>query len=353
MKKPVAWLSALALGTAIPSVAAVCALDVAPASTLLLPFFEVDLSKVANPKKAEVTTVTLTNHSDAETLAHVTFWTDVALPVMAYDILIPPFGSQDIPLHEVFAGEVADLPGIVNPEDPAIAPPGATIEDVIARQTGQPINGNCLTFPRGDRIARGYITIDAIVNDQVFPNARRRNSHSNVLTGIVSYNNRRRKNGSLEYLVHLEATGSGTIEGLGSVWALDYDISNGARTEIIVWRDIADTQSFDSSAACDGPAPNGWFPHGQTQVTVADEAGSMQEILLNGVGESVAGFPYLAGRYEIGRGGISVPFKKGTLYLDLSDAEQSWVGVRRSFNSTKRQGRAQAVPIVPIECSPN
>ena len=154
MKKSLVPWFALFLWTAVPAGAAVCALDIVPASTLLLPFFEVDLSKVNKPKRAEVATVTLTNHGDGETLVHVIFWTDVALPVLADDIPMPPFGSQDIPLHDIYRGEISELPGI-DPENPGVAPPGVTTEDVIARQTGEAIDGECLTFPRGDNIARG------------------------------------------------------------------------------------------------------------------------------------------------------------------------------------------------------
>ncbi len=346
MKKPLVSLFALAMWAAVPAGAAVCALDIVPATTLLLPFFEVDLSKINKPKRAEVTTVTLTNHADSETLVHVTFWTDVALPVLAYDIPMPPFGSQDIPLHDIYRGEISELPGI-DPENPGVAPPGVTTEDVIARQTGKAIDGECLTFPRGDNIARGYITFDVVgTNGNVFSNRRGRADHLNVLTGVVTYNNRRRKNGSLEYLVHLEQS-----EGLGSVWALDYDIGSGSRTEVIVWREAGEGQSLDRAALCDGPSDNGWYPHNQVQVAVADREGNMQEILVDAAGDSIPGFPLAAGRYEIARGGIAVPYKSGTMYLDLSNSAQSWVGLRRSFSSTKRQGRGQAVPVVPIGCT--
>lgn len=345
MKRPHVFLCVLAtLSSALsPAHATVCALDVVPARTLLLPYFEVDLSKLEKPKKAEVTTVTLTNHYDGETLVHVTLWTDLVGPVVAWDIPIPPFGSQDVPLHEIYRGDITTLPGLSPGAN--VAPPGVTTEDVIARQTGEPIDGSCFTFPRGDNVARGYATFDVASTGNEFPNLVA-GDPPNVLTGVVTYSNRRKKYGAQEYLVHLEEG-----EGLGSVWAVDYNVRSGSKTELIVWRGPeTNEEGPDFEAVCEGPSENGWYPLNQMEVTVAAEDGTLEEILVDGFGDGIPGFPLATGRYQIGKGDLQVPFNSGTVYLDLSNSPNSWVGVRRSFSSGKRQGRSQAIPVVPVQC---
>ena len=62
MQKAVIW-ALVGVLSASAAQAELCALDVAPASTLLLPYYEVDLNRLRKPRRSEVTTVTLSMES--------------------------------------------------------------------------------------------------------------------------------------------------------------------------------------------------------------------------------------------------------------------------------------------------
>ena len=68
-----------------------CDISVAPAATLLLPYFEVELNKPATT--AQTTLWTITNVSALPQIAHVTIWTDWSFPVLA-SMMIPAKGIQ-------------------------------------------------------------------------------------------------------------------------------------------------------------------------------------------------------------------------------------------------------------------
>src|SRR5215216_1332535 len=57
-----------------------CDISVAPAATLLLPYFEVDIDDPAG----ETTLFTITNVSNEDQIAHVTLWTDYSFPVIDF-----------------------------------------------------------------------------------------------------------------------------------------------------------------------------------------------------------------------------------------------------------------------------
>ncbi len=69
----VAWVM-----IAAPVGAVVCSTDQAPAATLLIPYFEVDVSDaVCAGAAATNTIVNVTNAVSASILVHVTLWTDI------------------------------------------------------------------------------------------------------------------------------------------------------------------------------------------------------------------------------------------------------------------------------------
>jgi hypothetical protein len=72
-----------------------CDIGVAPAATLLLPYFEVSQSG------AETTLFTITNTSAEEQIAHVTLWTDYSFPVIDFNIYLTGYDVQAINLHDV------------------------------------------------------------------------------------------------------------------------------------------------------------------------------------------------------------------------------------------------------------
>jgi hypothetical protein len=73
-----------------------CDIGVAPAATLLLPYFEVS----SNPA-GETTIFTITNVTRMPQIAHVTLWTDWTYPVVDFNIFLTGYDVQSINLHDV------------------------------------------------------------------------------------------------------------------------------------------------------------------------------------------------------------------------------------------------------------
>ncbi len=185
------------------------AIDVVPAATLLLPYFEVDL---ANP--AGITTLfSVNNASAAPQLAHITLWTDMSRPTLDFTIYLTGYDVQTFNLGSLFRsgslplleGPKPDPPGLPNfddnagafsikTDDPAITAgesgnctfplptqlPGNFLDFIRAVHTGLPIPagflnaGQCaatigggsgsLSLGTQDNIARGYVTVDVVTN---------------------------------------------------------------------------------------------------------------------------------------------------------------------------------------------
>lgn len=85
-----------------------CDISVAPAATLLLPYFEVDVSAA----RSQTTLFTITNVSRLPQIAHVTVWTDFSFPVLDFNIYLTGYDVQGINLMDVFTtGLVGSLTG--------------------------------------------------------------------------------------------------------------------------------------------------------------------------------------------------------------------------------------------------
>src|SRR4051794_13704086 len=109
-----------------PAPAAVCNLDVSPAATLLLPYFEVDLN---NPN-ALTTLVSVNNSSNVAVLAHVTIWSDLSVPVLAFNIYLTGYDVQTINLRDILINGI--LPQTASSgQDPndTISPKGPKSQD--------------------------------------------------------------------------------------------------------------------------------------------------------------------------------------------------------------------------------
>jgi hypothetical protein len=81
------------------------AIDVVPAATLLLPYFEVDL---ANPG-GRTTLFSVNNASAAPQLAHVTFWTDQSRPTLDFTIYLTGYDVWTVNLGPLFRNGVIPL----------------------------------------------------------------------------------------------------------------------------------------------------------------------------------------------------------------------------------------------------
>ncbi len=195
-----------------PAVAELCTLDVVPAATLLLPYFEVETQ--AEPGKGIDTLFSINNASATPAIAHVSIWSDWSQPVLDFDIFLTGYDVQSVGLHSVLVGGVLPVtadeqsdqgqiddriddptsgcdgsvdscsPHGTNPEwdgsfdGSGIVVPGvadcidifpffinpllseARRANVQAKLTGSPIDGACFGADHGDTIARGYVTID-------------------------------------------------------------------------------------------------------------------------------------------------------------------------------------------------
>src|SRR5688572_8058632 len=74
-----------------------CDISVAPAATLLLPYFEVDINAPATT--ATQTLFTITNVSEYPQIAHLTVWTDLTVPVLDFNIFLTGYDVQSINLY--------------------------------------------------------------------------------------------------------------------------------------------------------------------------------------------------------------------------------------------------------------
>jgi hypothetical protein len=84
-----------------------CDIGVAPAATLLLPYFEVDTAN-----RTQTTLFTITNVTRYSQIAHVTVWTDYSFPVLDFNIFLTAYDVQPINLMDVLTtGTVAQAAG--------------------------------------------------------------------------------------------------------------------------------------------------------------------------------------------------------------------------------------------------
>jgi len=76
-----------------------CDIGVAPAATLLLPYFEVDLDRP--PGRARTTIFTIVNTSQYPQIARVTLWSDLAYPVVNFNLFLTGYDVQAVNLYDV------------------------------------------------------------------------------------------------------------------------------------------------------------------------------------------------------------------------------------------------------------
>ncbi len=173
----------LLLGSSATARAVIGALDDVPAATLLLPYFEVD----ADNPNGTTTLLFIRNASAAPVVAHLTFWTNLAVPLVNFDVYLTGFDEQAINLRDVLVEGVLPTTGpadflsprgsLSQPHDdfggtcgsvlgdpPAYSNPAITpffLAHLRAWLTGQasPLVGTCAGEPTDHLV--GYLTIDA------------------------------------------------------------------------------------------------------------------------------------------------------------------------------------------------
>lgn len=77
-----------------------CDIGVAPAATLLLPYFQVETAS-----RGTDTFFTITNTSNVPQIAHVTIWTDWSFPVLDFNIFLTGYDVQAVSLYDIIVGQ--------------------------------------------------------------------------------------------------------------------------------------------------------------------------------------------------------------------------------------------------------
>lgn len=169
--------------------AATCSVDDTPATSLLIPYFEVDLSDSAS--SAPTTRFWIRNTATRPRLAQINLWTDWGIAAFAFYVDLPAKATQRIDLADVLIdgkppstgagvspigdfdslGTALSFPNCNNTSDPANSLPvtpnlsPAALANLRARLSGQPSPGDgfCWALDHGDGWARGYVTIDNVL----------------------------------------------------------------------------------------------------------------------------------------------------------------------------------------------
>jgi hypothetical protein len=192
-----------------------------PGATLLLPYFEVDLD---NPQ-GMTTLFSLNNSSATAVLSHITIWSDMGIPVFAFNVYQTGYDATPMNMRDILNGTVPitasagqdpgdsgnPLTGISNKgifsqdinfasctgQLPYTGVPAEYVTYMRAALTGQAStfhSGQCVARNHGTpNIARGYVTVDTVNSCFVgFPSDPIYGAfitYQNVLFGEYSYVN--------------------------------------------------------------------------------------------------------------------------------------------------------------------
>jgi len=305
------------LGVGDAAFAVIGTIDAVPAATLLLPYFEVDVARTDGAD----TLFSVNNATAFPVLAHVTIWTDQAVPAMNFDVYLTGYDVQTLSLRDLFVNGNVPVTASAG-QDPAdtISPQGIVSQDYtvpgceslpypspqISAQMrahlrawlqGQrsPSSDDCAGSRQdGSDVLRGYVTIDTVKTCNIFYPSdwisyRAFLTYENVLWGDVFYVNPAQNFAQGDSLVHIEAcqscfqpgdhtfygrynaaTASDAREALPTTMATRF--VNGGEfdggTNLLVWRE-ANYAASGYICSLQGPQP--WYPLLVTQVGIFDE----------------------------------------------------------------------------------
>jgi hypothetical protein len=337
-----ALTSLLALGGS--AIAEIGTIDDVPAATLLLPFFEVDLS---NPNGI-TTLFSINNASASAAVAHVTMWTDQSIPTLDFDVYLTGYDVQTINVRDIFNGNLPrtadagsdpsdtisnkgslsqdiNFPGSTGPCASPYPVTGALsaalIDHIRKSHTGQfsSLYGGCSGANYGDNTARGYITVDSVTACNLsFPSDAgyftSLADNRNILWGDYFYVNPGQNFAEGETLVHIEACSAPSVgngaglcpfsfaagdytfygrynavagqdqrEPLATTFAARFVNGGGfdGGTDFIVWRDSKTRPTgANGTHSCSG-APS-WFPLNQSDVVAFDEEENPTDLCFQG-----------------------------------------------------------------------
>ncbi|MFL6234391.1 MAG: hypothetical protein ACJ76N_14760 [Thermoanaerobaculia bacterium] len=365
-----------------PAAAKTCAVDVVPAATLLLPYFEVDLKSPAG----RTTLMSINNASDRATIAHVVLWTDLGVPTLAFDVYLTGYDVQTLNLRDLFAGHppaTADAPrdfgDTVSPKgalsqdtgfpgcEGLLPPPGlspAIVDHLVRSHQGLAsplLGGKCAAQFLGDQVERGYITVDVARRcstltpaDPGYFGPDGVAGHDNVLWGDFFLIDPAGNVAEGEDLVRIESdparfaghptfyeryvnsSGADGREPLPTVWESRF-VNGGAftgGTNLIYWRD---SRLRDQPFDCGRPPSWYPFPWEFPRTVIFDEqehpAVPSCPILCPTLASP---FPAESGRIPVGGLAFPAPYSFGWAYLDMKTfarpafsapgATQAWLG---------------------------
>lgn len=335
-----------------PLVAEIGTIDIVPASTILVPYFEVDLDAGGRN-----TLIGIQNASATSVLLNVTLWTDYGIPTRNFNIYMTGYDQETINLRSVFQAAVPitatdgqDPADDISPQGPysqdinfasctGVLGPTSQWENTVEAETlqaahrGQPwtdAGGDCVARDHGDDRLRGFITVDTVSQCQSgLP------SNPGYFTSVYTRQNTMLGDYAIvdgdgriysDTAVHLEASfvpldysfyghlGGNFVEPLPTTWATTFMRD---RTDLDYLRHV---QSIPAAFAC-GSTP-GAFPMGQRQAVASDRFGSI-------VALPAELLPWAAGSTPVDDAGAP---KIGWLFLNLNpstmDLQQSWVRPR-------------------------
>ncbi len=220
-----------------------------PAATLLLPYFEAQVpSKIGAKGKGINTFFSINNSSASAAVAKVTIWSDLAVPVINFDVYLTGYDVLRISMQDILNGRFpftaddgADPTDNNSANDTAISNQGflsqdinfpgstgpcgsretayeevfpeASIQHIRAALTGKfssLLNG-CFGLDYGEKklIARGFVTVDTVTQCSTqFPNDPTYNSiidHRNILWGDYEVIDKTKKIARGDALVHIRS----------------------------------------------------------------------------------------------------------------------------------------------------
>jgi hypothetical protein len=365
----------LLLAPLAPAAASICTIDQVPAATLLLPYFEVDLDSNGWGAK---TLFSINNASASAVLAHVVIWSDLSVPVLDFNVYLTGYDVQSVSLYDIIVnGNLPQTASLGQDPDDTISPKGEFSQDINfascqgnlpiprlpatftdhlqAALTGQfsSLLGGCAGIAYGDRMARGYVTVDTVSNCTLrFPGdlgyfasgGTGDATDQNVLWGDYFYIKEMLSYASGNPLVHVEASATNpetSVSGQYTFYGryvgftaadnreplateLATRFLNGGPftggTDLAVWRDSKIRQG---AFKC-GTLP-AWYPLGQEAIVIFDEQEHPQvpqsfPVSPQPPQQGVIPFPAEAQRVSVGGAAFPVPYSFGWLYLDLSTA---------------------------------
>jgi hypothetical protein len=338
-----------------------------PGATVLLPYFQVELPRRIGKKTKRTTVFSVHNAGAGPILTHVTLWSDLSVPVLAFDLYLTGYDMITIDIADILNGRMPKTGPSEAPAGPFSLPnvdfPGCTdilplpdlsesvVEHLRAALTGEEsaLFGACAGRALGDRksTARGYLTIDVVSQcSLLFPDSPGYfvsggfgvATNDNVLFGDYFYvDGKQVRPGASLVPVRADDTdpetsvaGEYTFYGSESGYTAGDNrqhlpVSFGARyvnarrgtplqsTSLVVWRDSKISQK---------PFPCGTMPHpfplAQTQVLIFDDQENVELPTTVPPPPEIVAFPAEAQRVQVGGADLPASFERGWIFINLA-----------------------------------